>query len=166
MSAPVLWFTGRPGSGKHTVADEVVAGLRTRRVPVELLDHAILETEIGPTADPAQRLRYLAALLQRHGVVSVVISSAADGPAADAARATIPGLIEVFVDTPREICIHRVGQRAAMDFEAPVAPELRVVTHDREPLASAAQVLSLLDTIDLTGSAGDTAGRPWASAGK
>ena len=44
-------------------------------------------------------------------------------------------------------------------------PDLRVVTHDREIQASAAQVLSLLDTIDLTGDDALRDYRPWASAG-
>lgn len=165
MSAPVVWFTGRPGSGKHTVAETVAAGLRTRRVPVEVLDHAVLEAELGPSADPQRRLHWLAGLLSRHGVVSVVISADADGPAGERARHALPGLIEVFVDTPREICISRIGMRAASDFDAPLAPEVRVITHDREPVASAAQVLSHLDTLDLTASDDDRAGRPWASAG-
>ena len=84
--------------------------------------------------------------------------------AAERARAAVPGLIEVFVDTPREICVARIGSRANEPFANPVNPDLRVVTHDREVSASAAQVMSLLDTIDLTDDHLD-GGRPWASAG-
>jgi len=167
MSTPVLWFTGRPGSGKSTIADAVVAGLRTRRVPVELVDGSSLTGVLGaaPSSQTGEaRLHWVAGLLNRHGIVTVITPDPADGPAAERARAAVPGLIEVFVDTPREICVSRIGSRANEPFANPVNPDLRVVTHDREVSASAAQVMSLLDTIDLTDDHLD-GGRPWASAG-
>ena len=169
MTSPILWFTGRPGSGKSTIANAVLAGLRTRRVPVELLDQRQLAETFGSSSDPAAaeiRLLWLLGLLNRHGIVTLVISASADGPAAERARAVLPDLIEVFVDTPLEICVDRIGIRAAeTTFANPVNPDLRVVTHDREVQASAAQVLSLLDTIDLTRDTGAGDHRPWASAG-
>jgi len=169
VTSPILWFTGRPGSGKHTIADAVRAGLQRRRIAVEVLDQRHLTSVLGSASSPGERetrLHWLIGLLHRHDIVTLVISEDADGPAAERARATIPGLMEIFVDTPREICVDRIGIRAAeTPFVNPVNPDLRVVTHDREVRASAAQVLSLLDTIDLTTepTAGDH--RPWASAG-
>jgi adenylylsulfate kinase len=169
VTSPILWFTGRPGSGKSTIANAVLAGLRTRRVPVELLDQRQLAETLGSTADPAAaeaRLLWLLEVLNRHGIVTLVISEPADGPAAERARGVLRDFIEVYVDTPLEICVDRIGIRAAEEpFANPVNPDLRVVTHDREVQASAAQVLSLLDTIDLTRDTGAGDHRPWASAG-
>ena len=169
MTSPILWFTGRPGSGKHSIAAAVSTEIQRRRVPVEILDQRRLDQVLGATSDPGayeSRLHWLISLLHRHDIVTLVISEEADGPAAERARAILPGLIEIFIDTPLEVCIDRIGIRAAeQPFTNPVNPDLRVVTHDREVRASAAQVLSLLDTINLTSepTAGDY--RPWASAG-
>lgn len=169
VTSPILWFTGRPGSGKSTIADAVLGELHRRRVPAELLDQGRLHEILGSAPDPGPaeaRLHWLIGLLQRHGIVNLVISDRADGPAAERARTTLAGLIEVFVDTPLEICVNRMGIRAAeTPFTNPVNPDLRVVTHDREIRASVAQVLSLLDTIDLTGDDALRDYRPWASAG-
>lgn len=167
MPTPILWFTGRPGSGASTVAAAVAAGLRARKVPFETLDGDALRQVLGDPADPSaaeRRLHWAAGLLHRHGIVAIVDAAPADGPMAERARGALAGLIEIYVDTPREICIDRVGSRATEPFSAPVNPDLRVVTHDREATASAAQVLSLIDTIDLTDDGLD-GGRPWASAG-
>lgn len=167
VTPPVLWFSGRPGSGKTTIAEAVVSALRTRRVPVEYLSGDELNAQLGVAHDPEvteRRLHWAVNLLTRHDVVVIVEAGPSDGPLAERARAACPGLIEVFVDTPLETCVARVGSHAAEGFTPPVNPDLRVVTHDREPSASAAQVLSLVDTIDLTSDALD-GGRPWASAG-
>lgn len=59
-------------------------------------------------------------------------------------RTEVPRLVEVFVDAPASQCEARAG-RADPGYEEPYAPDLRVPTHDREPRASVAQVLSFLE---------------------
>ena len=106
VTSPILWFSGRPGSGKSTIADAVLAELRRRRVPAELLDQGRLLELLGTAGEPdatETRLHWLIGLLQRHDIVTLVISANADGPAAERARRTVAGLNEVFVDTPLEI---------------------------------------------------------------
>ena len=77
-------------------------------------------------------LAWLARLLTAAGVIVVI---AADDPrrrARDQLRAEVPGFVEIFVD----------GGPERDHYEEPVAPELRVPTHDRSPEASVALVVS------------------------
>jgi hypothetical protein len=74
----------------------------------------------------------------------------------DEVRAKIDSFVEVFVDTPIEVCEERdvkgLYERARAGeipeftgvsdpYEPPATPEVRVVTHDRDASASAAQVI-------------------------
>jgi adenylylsulfate kinase-like enzyme len=130
-----VWLTGRSGVGKSTIAAAVVAELRERGRPAAAID----EPEVGvhlDAGDPVGALTWLSRLLVDSGVVVVV---AADTPARDRreqVRAQVPGFVEVFVD----------GRgRPDPTYEEPFAPELRVPTHDRDPAASVAQIVSYLE---------------------
>jgi hypothetical protein len=168
MRLPVLWLTGRPGSGKTTLAAGLSDALRNTGIRVECLDAADLDAALGtpPDAESAdRRLAWLTQLIARNGAVSIVVADPADGPAADRARNAIPNLIEVFVDTPRDVCVQRAGRRATIDFVEPIAADIRVLTHDRDPRATVAQVVSQLDLEQLRAEPAVEGRRPWASAG-
>jgi adenylylsulfate kinase-like enzyme len=83
-------------------------------------------------------------------------------------RATIDRFVEVYVDTPIDVCEERdvkgLYERARAGeipeftgvsdpYEPPTAPEVRVVTHDRDISASAALVIEHLEGVGLTGPA-------------
>ncbi len=151
-----IWISGRKGAGKHTLGRLVTAELLRRNVECELLERESIarNLDLGPrvmgdgTTD-TRRLGWVAALLARHGVTSIVVSDSNWPDAAEEARGNIRNFIEVFVDTPIDICIERVGSEAAVDYTEPIAPELRVLTHDRDPNASSAQIISYLESIGL-----------------
>lgn len=129
-----VWLTGRPGSGKTTIAVAVVDELRRRGVRVALVDEPEVRTHLS-TEEPIEALGWLARLLTAAGVVVVV---AADDPrraARDRLRAEVAGFVEIFVD----------GGPGRDHYQEPVAPELRVPTHDRSPEASVALVVSWLE---------------------
>lgn len=126
--------------GKTTIAEIVVARLADEGVAAEVIDGATLEAELGP-AEPGAALRrvvWLAAVLQRHGVLPVIAVAAPDRAARDAAVAAIDGCVEVFVD----------GGADPADFDAPIAPVVRVPTLDRAPEASAAYLVSWWETAE------------------
>jgi adenylylsulfate kinase len=171
-----LWFTGLSGSGKSTIASLVVAELLRRGHRVELLDgdevrenlSAGLGFSKGDRDTNIRRIGWVAALLARNGVVAVTAAISPYRSVRDEVRAQIEHFVEVFVDTPLDVCEQRdvkgLYSRARAGeipeftgvsdpYEAPLAPEVRVETHDRDPAASAEQVIAYLEGVGLAGPA-------------
>lgn len=169
-----VWLTGLSGSGKSTVAVALERALVERGQGAYLLDgdnlrHG-LNGDLGFTpADRTENVRRVgevARLFADAGVVALVplISPyRADRARARAAHeaAGVP-FVEVFVDTPIEVCEQRdpkglyakarageiTGFTGIDDpYEAPEAPELRLTPDDGDAEAMAARVLALLDAL-------------------
>ena len=171
-----LWFTGLSGSGKSTIAAVVVDDLRRRGHRVELLDGDEIRENLSAglgfsKADRdtnIRRIGWVAALLARNGVVAVTAAISPYRSVRDEVRETIDRFIEVYVDAPIEVCEERdvkglyerarAGEIPAFTgvsdpYEPPRSPEVHVVTHDRDPAASAAEVIAYLERSGLTGPA-------------
>jgi adenylylsulfate kinase-like enzyme len=134
-------LTGRAGAGKQTIGSDVVAELRARGRASALVDRSAVDHHLGPGIEA---LAWLCALLVESGVVALVSAPVARRDERERLRAGVPALLEVFVDAPPDRCEARAG-RADPTYEEPYAPDLRVPTHDRDPRASVAQVLSFLE---------------------
>jgi adenylylsulfate kinase len=168
-----LWFTGLSGSGKSTVAAAVVDELRRRGHRVELLDGDEVRDNLSAglgfsKADRdanIRRIGWVAGLLARNGVVAVTAAISPYRSVRDEVRANIDRFVEVYVDTPIEVCEQRdvkglyAKARAGEipeftgvsdPYEPPLSPEVRVVTHDRDSGASASQVVDYLERAGLT----------------
>jgi len=110
-----VWITGLPASGKSTVAAALAAELRARGIGVEVLESDSLRKIFTPHAryDEAERnefygqLAFLAALLARHGVAVIIDATANLRAYRDRARQQIPCFMEIYVDTPLEVCMRR-----------------------------------------------------------
>jgi adenylylsulfate kinase len=115
----IIWFTGLSGAGKTSLALALQVRLASSGYPVEVLDgdemRSTLCKDLGFSRkdrdDNVQRIAYVARLLARNGVTTIVsaISPYRDTRqairnAADAAR--IP-FVEVFVDCDLEVLIQR-----------------------------------------------------------
>lgn len=166
-----VWFTGLSGSGKSTVAVEVEAALVAAGRPAYLLDgdnlRQGLNGDLGFTADDrsenVRRVGEVARLFADAGVVALVPVISPYLVDRNRVReihslAGVP-FLEVFVDTPIEICEARdpkglyakarageIKGFTGIDdpYEAPVAPELRLTPADGDPAAQAALVLAAL----------------------
>lgn len=167
MPGLVIWFTGLPAAGKSTLAALTRARLSDAGIDVELLDGDDTRGRFFPelSFDPAsrdehvRRLSLLAAMLERHGVATIVAAIAPNEAARQAARARASTFVEVFVDTPVEECIRRdpkgMYARAlrgdladftgvSAPFDPPSHPELDVQTTGRTPDECVDQVLDYL----------------------
>jgi bifunctional enzyme CysN/CysC len=173
-----VWFTGLSGSGKSTIAHECDVRLLERGRPAYVLDgdnlrHG-LNGDLGFTAadrtENIRRVGELARLFADAGVVAlvpVISPYRADRARARAAHraADIP-FLEVFVDTPLELCEARdpkglyakarrgeiVGFTGVDDpYEAPDGAELRLTPSDGSAIEQAERVLAMLDTQTATG---------------
>lgn len=166
-----VWFTGLSGSGKSTVAAAVERHLLAAGRPAYLLDgdnlrHG-LNGDLGFSADDrdenVRRASEVARLFADAGVVSLVPLISPYRAGRDRARELhdAAGLqfVEVFVDTPIELCERRdpkglyakarageiTGFTGIDDpYEAPIAPELVLTPDLGDPEAQARAVLAHL----------------------
>ncbi len=164
-----VWFTGLSGSGKSTIANLVERGLVTKGAHTYVLDgdnvrHG-LNRDLGFTdADRVENLRRVAEvakLMVDAGLVVLVSFIAPFAREREMARALFaPGeFLEVFVDTPLEVCEARdakglyakaragkipnfTGINSA--YERPEAPDLRLDTTSALPELLAGQVMDFL----------------------
>lgn len=167
----VVWFTGLSGSGKSTVAVEVERSLIAAGQPAVLLDgdnlrHG-LNADLGFSDDDrvenVRRVGEVATLFAEAGVVALVPLISPFRAGRDAVRSKVSerGLpfVEVYVDTPIELCEQRdpkglyakarAGEIAeftgvSSPYEPPVAPEVTVTPADGDPAAQAALVVAAL----------------------
>ena len=169
-----VWLTGLSGSGKSSVAVELERRLVASGRPAYLLDgdnlrHG-LNAELGfsatDRAENVRRVGEVAKLLADSGVValvSLVSPYRADRDRVRAVHAEV-GLpfVEVFVDTPLEVCEARdpkgmyakarageiTGFTGIDDpYEAPASPDLLLRPEDGDTPAQAAAILALLERL-------------------
>jgi bifunctional enzyme CysN/CysC len=166
-----VWLTGLSGSGKSSVAVELERRLVAAGRPAFLLDgdnlrHG-LNSDLGfSAADRTENIRRVgevARLFAESGTIAIVSLISPYRADRDRARDThttagIP-FVEVFVDTPLEVCEARdpkglyakarageVHGFTGIDdpYEAPTAPALVLRPEDGDPAAMAAAILALL----------------------
>lgn len=170
-SGVCVWFTGLSGSGKTTTADGVVTLLRDRGRVVTVLDGDVvrmhLSKGLGFSREDrdanVRRIGFVAGEVVRHGGIVVAAVVSPYRATRDEVRAMLPDdtFLEVFVDTPIEVCEARdvkgwyakarsgevTGLTGIDDpYEPPIAPELRLETVGTTVEANARRVLELLET--------------------
>ncbi len=165
----VVWFTGLSGSGKSTVANDVARRLHALGIRTYILDgdsvrHGLTKDLGFTAADRAENVRRVAEvakLMMDAGLVVLVSLISPFRADRQAARALFDegDYLEIFVDTPLDVCIARdpkglyakaaagtlpnmsgVGQ----DYEPPSHPDLRL-DGTAAPEESAAAVEALLE---------------------
>jgi adenylyl-sulfate kinase len=169
LRGATVWFTGLSGSGKSTVANAVAEELLEQGRPASVLDgdnvrHG-LNADLGFSAadrvENVRRVAHVARLMADAGLVVLVPVISPYRADRDRARElhSVAGLdfIEVFVDTPLELCEQRdpkglyakarAGELTGMTgiddpYEPPLVPEVTLIP---APLADqAAAVLAAL----------------------
>jgi adenylylsulfate kinase len=147
MSGVVVWFTGRPSSGKSTLAEHVRARLDRATTPSCLLDGDALRRALTPRPgyDPKSRdefyatLAKVAALLANQDLVVLVAATAHLRAFRERARKIAPAFVEVFVNAKveeveardtrglyRAVREGRIGgvPGADLGYEAPTSPDV------------------------------------------
>jgi len=166
-----VWLTGLSGSGKSTVAVELERRLVADGRPAYILDgdnlrHG-LNADLGFTDEDrtgnVRRVGEVARLLADAGVVALVpvispFRAGRDGVRAMHEAADVP-FLEVFVDTPIEVCEQRdpkglyakarAGEITGFTgidspYEPPASPELVLTPADGSPEQQATRVLDHL----------------------
>jgi len=160
-----IWFTGLSGSGKSTVAELVRERILAAGRPVELLDGDEVRTHLsrglgfskeGRDAN-IRRIGSVAHILTRNGVIAITAAISPYRSIRDENRKLIGRFVEVFVDCPLEECEKRdvkgLYQKARSGelkqftgisdpYEAPLRPEVVLLTARETPEESAEKVLA------------------------
>lgn len=174
----IVWFTGLSGSGKSTVARElerllVEAGRFAYVLDGDNLRHG-LNADLGfSAADRTENIRRVGAVAQLFADAGALCLTAFISPFQadrDRVRALVPAgrFVEVFVDTPLEICEARdpkglyrrarAGEIAdftgiSSPYEPPGSPEVHLRTAGRTAAACAIEVRDALVARGLLGAA-------------
>lgn len=166
-----LWFTGLSGAGKSTVTRHLAPALRARGLALEILDGDVVRANLSPDLGftkkdrdlNIRRIAFVSSLLVRNGVAVMVAAISPYREEREVARSIIgpERFVEVFVDCPLSVCIDRdvkgLYARALAGeiphftgvsdpYEAPADPQLALPTHAESPEASAARVVTYLET--------------------
>lgn len=149
----VLWLTGLSGAGKTTLAKRLERELQERGCRVEVLDGDAVRTNLSKGLGFSQadreinirRLGFVANLLSRNGIVTVVAAISPYRDARDELRQTMDNFVEIYVNAPLEVCeardvkglyaMARAGEVRAFTgiddpYEAPLNPD--IVCHTSE----------------------------------
>ena len=172
----VLWFTGLSGSGKSTIGHRVERMLIERRAFAYVLDgdnirHG-LNSDLGfAPEDRVENIRRIGEVARLFADAGALVVSAFISPYRadrDRIRALLGDgeFVEVFVDTPLEVCEARdpkglykkarageIQNFTGLDapYEAPTAPEVHLRTATLTVDEAAAQVIRYLEEHNVLG---------------
>ena len=117
----VMWFTGLPGCGKTTIADQVKTKLSEKGTYTKILQLDEIRRAITPQPKYTEEerdivyasLAYMAKLLAEEGINVIIDATANRRRYRDLARQLIPNYAEVFIRAPLEVCMEREEKRRA-----------------------------------------------------
>ncbi len=110
-----IWLTGLPSAGKSTIAGIVEKDLRSRGLPVEVLDGDVVRTNLSKGLGFSRedrdinirRIAFVSKLLTRNGVVVIVAAVSPYRNTRDEARKEIGRFFEVHVKCPIDVLVER-----------------------------------------------------------
>jgi sulfate adenylyltransferase len=163
-----IWFTGLSGAGKSTTAEALTSLLLEQGRQVTILDGAAIRTHISKGLGFSKedrdtnirRIGFVAAEVVRHNGIVITAAISPYRPARNDCRRLIgENFIEVFVDTPLEVCIERdnkgfysQSQRGDLHgltgiddpYEPPLNPEMVLDTISHTPEENARRITDYL----------------------
>ena len=167
-----IWFTGLSGSGKSTVAHALVERLAEFGRNVSILDGDEIRTHLSKGLGFSKedrdanidRVGYVAGLIAQHGGTTLCsVISPYRGPRDNARKASKGNFVEVYCDTPIDVCEQRdvkglyakarnaVAEGKGMGFtgvddpyEAPLNPEVTIDTSKLSVEESANAIIAKL----------------------
>jgi len=165
-----IWFTGLPSAGKSTIARVLTSMLLERGRPVTMLDGDVVRTHLSKGLGFSRedrntnilRIGFVAGEITRHNGVAICATASPYRDARNECRKMVgeDKFIEIFVDTPLEVCEQRddkglyararrgeIKGFTGIDdpYEPPVDPELTITTVDVSPEENARKIIAYLE---------------------
>ena len=165
-----VWFTGLSGAGKSTTAEILSVLLLEHGRQSTMLDGDVVRTHLSKGLGFSKedrdanilRIGFVAAEVVRHGGVAICAAVSPYRETRDQVRALVGAdrFIEVFVDTPLEVCesrdvkgMYAAARRGAIKnftgiddpYEAPVKPEITLETTQASAEDNARRIVAVLD---------------------
>ena len=115
MQPCAVWITGLPASGKTTVASMLSNSLKTKAIPVIILDgdeiRRTVSKDLGFSPEDRKehnrRVIEIAKLLVKNGITTIIPLISPYMKTRETARSEIPNFVEVFTKASLETCIKR-----------------------------------------------------------
>jgi len=164
-----LWFTGLSGAGKSTTAEIVAIRLLEAGRRATVLDGDVVRTHLSQGLGFSKedrdtnirRIGFVASEVVRHGGAVICAAVSPYRAARNECRAMVGQgqFVEVFVDTPLEVCERRdvkgmykqaregkIKNFTGIDdpYEPPLHPEIRIDTISRSAEENAGRILAYL----------------------
>ncbi|MGC9400773.1 MAG: bifunctional sulfate adenylyltransferase/adenylylsulfate kinase [Anaerolineae bacterium] len=164
-----LWFTGLSGAGKSTIANVLTAMLLEHGRQVTLLDGDVVRTHLSKGLGFSKedrdtnilRIGFVASEIARHNGTVVCAAISPYRNTRNAVREMVGDgrFIEIFVDTPLEVCeerdikgLYAKARRGEIKgftgiddpYEAPLHPEIHLQTVSHTPEENARQIVDYL----------------------
>jgi len=164
-----IWFTGLSGSGKSTTAEVLTSLLLERGRQVTVLDGDVVRTHLSTGLGFSRedrdtnilRIGFVAGEIARHGGAVICAAISPYRATRNEARKMVgENFIEVFVDTPIEVCEQRdvkglyararrgqiTGFTGVDDpYEPPANPEITLDTVANDPVTNARKIIAYLE---------------------
>ena len=165
-----IWFTGLSGSGKSTTAEVLTSLLLERGRQVTLLDGDVVRTHLSKGLGFSRedrdtnilRIGFVAGEIARHGGTVITAAISPYRVTRNESRKMVgeERFIEVFVDTPIEVCEERdvkglyararrgqiTGFTGVDDpYETPMNPEITLDTVNFSPEENARKIIAILE---------------------
>jgi adenylyl-sulfate kinase len=169
-TAFTVWFTGLPGSGKHTLAEMLHRELASRGIRSEIIRgremRKIISEGLGFSRQDREknirRMGEVCRLLTKNGVVAIAVAIAPIREARDRNRDKLEAYLEVYCKCSREELRKRdkyqlysraeageIKHVAGVDdpYEEPLKPEIVIQTDKESPEEGLKRILMTLELL-------------------
>jgi adenylylsulfate kinase len=169
----IVWLTGLSSAGKSTIAQALKATLQEKGYRADILDGDEVRRALGGTLGFSRedrnanvlRIGYIANLLSKNGVITIVAMISPYREARDTIRTQASKFVEVFVNAPLMICeardvkgLYKKARSGAIQnftgisdpYEPPLDAEVECMT-DRENLEECVgKILAAIEAVSMT----------------
>lgn len=163
-----IWFTGRHGSGKSTIAKMLMEELRKMKVPAVLLDGGDIRRNVSPDLgysleerkEQMKRVTGICKLISQSGVLAVAAVASLTEESREYAREKLDKVILVYLQCSLEVCKKRdvkghykkAKEKAegfenfnmSFNFEEPKNPDVVLETDKESVEESVKKILDIL----------------------